>query len=275
MRRVGIMRGTPWLAGLVCVILVVVPTAVFTGAQEGRDPSSPEAPYAGELHHWAGKSALHFRGACLDERATCVADVTRDDGTFFLPATAQGGSVIVSWRPVDESLRVLRARVAGIEVTGESPLRVDFIGLVAGEHAVRLEPAHRIVGIYDQSADWVATFALNPPLEFVDTLGTSTFQSGAGCVLATCDPLTRVASDPLPVPWNARGSLIVDWDARDGAMRITIPGTTFAAQGDPPLALSLDGIAPGEWRIDARPALAKGPLAEVTVGWHAMLQPTQ
>lgn len=269
------MRGTPWLAGLVCVLLVLVPTAVFSAAQDEapRDTRSSDAPYAGELREWSGRSVLHFKGACAHERAACIYDATREDGTFFLPSPAQGGSVVISWSPVDESLRVLRATIAGLEVTGESPLRLDLIGLVAGEHAVGVEPAGRIVGSYDQSVDWVATFSLSPAAESIDTRGITAYETRVACIVGTCDPLTSVDSDRFVVPWDARGSLVADWDPGDGAMRLAIPGTSFVAEGDPPLALALDGLTAGDWSVDARPALAKAALADVSVRWHVVLEP--
>lgn len=273
------LRGGPWLVGLVCALLVVVPTSLFAGAQEPEDPrgASRDAPAgAARIQEWTGRSVLHFRGACLEAIEGCVSDVEREDGTFFLPAASGGGSVVVSWRPVHASLRVLTASVAGVEVSGESPLRIVLPGIGAGEHAIRIEPARPMVGAYDQSADWVATLALDPPPARVERSGTSAFTGAAACVLATCAPATRGDSDTFVVPWMARGTLVADWDARDQGtqrVRLAVRGTELAAEGEAPLALDLYALAPGEYSVDVTPLPVARPGSRVEIGWMATLAP--
>jgi len=109
------------------------------------------------------------------------------------------------------------------------------------------------------------------PPDTVTTRGASSYRTLAGCILGTCDPVTTMASDPIIVPWDARGELVADWDRRDGAMRLSLSGTDRVVQGMPPLTMSLDGLAPGEYRLEARPSLLEGPLADVSVGWVATL----
>lgn len=270
------MRSDPRLVGLACVLLVVVPTSLFAGAQEPEDPRAPSRDAPGEatrLEEWTGTSVLRFRGACVAQIARCVSDVEREDGSFFLAAPSGGGSLVVSWRPVNESLRVLKVSLEGVDATGESPLRLDFSGLEAGEHAVRIEPVHPLVGAYDQSADWVASFAVSLPAATIDTRGKSVFAAAAGCVLGTCDPATRVDSDSFLAPWTARGRLEADWDATEGSMRIGIRGADIAAEGRPPLVLDVYALAPGEYEVDVTPIPVAQALGTVEVSWRATLSP--
>lgn len=272
------MRGTPWLVGLACAMLVIVPTSLFAGAQEPRpqEDRAPGTPDAPRLHEWTGRSVVHFKGACLDPLARCVRDLEREDGTFFLPAPAGGGTVVVSWRPASESLRVLKVRVAGVEVVGESPLRLVFDGLEAGEHAIRIEPARSLVGAHDQSADWVATFAVDAPQARMETRGISAFDGSAACLLGTCTPHDDMGSDTFLAPWTARGAIVAEWDPADvtgGAMRVSVRGTDLAAEGRPPLTLDVYALAPGEYAIDVTPVLLGAPTRDVHVSWLATLEP--
>lgn len=271
------MRGTRWIAALAIALFVLVPTSLYATAQEPqpRGASAPDAPDATRLEEWTGQSAIHLRGACAEgvrEGITCVGDMTREDGTFFLGAPAQAGHIVVSWRAVNDSLRTLRVHLAGLVVEGESPIRIEIPGLEAGEHAIRLEPARRVIGQHEQVADWIASFAVTTPFDTVEASGASGYETVVGCALALCDPLTRARSETIVVPWSARGELVATWDSvDDGPMRVSVRGTGFVAEGQSPLVLDLDGLTAGEWAIDVLPTGVALPLATYAVGWRATL----
>lgn len=236
---------------------------------------------------WVGQSVLHFRGACIDgepqglDRAsrstrdggvddglTCVGENAREDGAFFLSAPAAGGEFIVSWRPVNDSLRTLRVSIAGLLIEGESPIRVQIAGLDAGEHAISAQP---MVGSFDQVVDWTASLVVGVPFDTLESRGRSSYEARVGCALGECAPLTLHASDTIIVPWRAHGALTASWDPRDGHMRVSVPGTGFVVEGETPLVIDLSGLTAGEWSVQVEPAGIAPPLSGASVGWLAQL----
>lgn len=218
-----------------------------------------------------GQSILHFRGACLDNATRCVGDTTHEEGAFFLNAPASGVLFAASWRAANDSLRTLRVIVGGLEIEGESPIRFHLDGLAAGEHIIRVEPANNVVGVHDQVVDWTASFVPGVPFSTVETRGRSSYHMVAGCAVGACDPLTSFSSDRLIVPWRALGTLTATWDPEDGPRRVSIPGTGFVAEGEPPLSFDLSGLDAGEWSVRLEPVGPALPLGEASVSWLAQL----
>lgn len=276
------MRGAPWLACLIASVTFLAAVPLFAEnadaetspeRSESRDASSFE-PGRPRILRLDGQALMHFKGACLDGGEPCVAERKPEGGQFFLPSHALDGTLVVSWRPANDSLRTLRVSVDGLEQTGESPLRFFLPGLNLGEHRVIAAPTARIVGAYDQVVDWTAVFDLDLPPAQLETHGMSTYGPSARCVLAvTCDALTERSSTEIVAPWRAQGVLEVKWDARQGPQQVCLRGTARCVEGDTPLTLAIDGLEPGSYRVDANASGVQTPLDSGSVEWTVRLRP--
>ena len=268
------MRGAPWLASLVTIVVVLAAIPLVAHAADGPDArdASPVGSGRPRISESRGEALLHFSGACLDGDQ-CYGGATVDEGTFFIPAAAVDGLVTVSWRPVNDSLRTLRVRVSGVEMEGESPLRFVVPGLPAGEHRVTVAPAQRLIGKYEQRVEWVSILELAEPQARVVAHGSARFEPAASCALVVCQGVLRQTSDPLVVPWTARGTLVATWDRLDGEREVCIAGTQLCAAGETPLELTLDGLAAGSHTIAARGAGLTREVASGEIAWETVLTP--
>lgn len=269
------MRGAPWFACLVVLLVVLAAIPFVANADAGPGPreASPVESGRPRITEAQGEAVFRFSGACLDNASTCIGDRRVEEGTFFLPASGIDGLVTVSWRPANDSLRALRVRVAGMELVGESPLRFVVPGLAAGEHRVSVAPTARLLGSYEQRVDWTAVFSLDLAQLQVVAHGAAEYRLSASCVLRTCHGLAEQTSDELVVPWTGIGSLTATWRPEQGAHIVCIRGTERCAQGDTPLSLALDGLPAGSYRIDARPAGGGSEISSGKIDWGAMLTP--
>lgn len=265
------MRATIGILLATCLLLAPL-LAAPAGARQGSLATARIVhDEGGRVFEWDGASALHVEGACLPAPRACLGAET-EDGRFFLPAAGSDGVVLVWWDAVDPTLRTLRVSVGASEKEGKSPLRFDIAGATPGELRVRVEPAAPVAGRHDQPVAWRATFRVNVPVESIALSGKSGYTTFTGCALVLCDDVTvQHSSDPLLAPWTVTGSLVADWPAREGAKRITIPGTGYTAEGEPPLAMLLNGLPPGEWSVRVEPGGIQMPLAQSWVRWEARL----
>lgn len=264
------MRGAPWLACIAVVLVILAAIPFVANAETGPEPreASPFEPGRPRMVQTSGETLFHFSGACADEGAPCVGDLRTEDGTFFLPSSASGGLVTVSWRPESEDLRTLRVTVATMALEGESPLRFFFTELPAGEHRVSVAPARRLAGTYDQTIDFTASFDLALPMPSIDTQGTAWYRVTPKCVLLACHGLSQQGSDELVLPWTAIGSLTATWDV-GGSRIVCLRGTDRCAEGESPLQLPLDGLGAGSYRLDVRDSGIGSEVSSGEVAWSA------
>lgn len=270
------MRGT---------IIVIIASIVVIGALPALQPATASqgalaTPELGEragdgsrLVAWRGTSALHVTGLCLPALAACIGTNESEDGRYFLPAAGSAGSVVVSWRAVNDSLRELRVRVGGIAQEGASPLVFDILGSSAGEYAVHAEPIRIVAGSWDQGLEWTATFRVDALPMRADMAGVASYQTTTGCLLDLCASSLEQTGDPIVAPWRAQGTLVATWDPKEGSKRISIEGTGFVAQGETPLTLDLSGLEAGDWQVELRPVTLALPLFGDSVQWSAQLVP--
>lgn len=264
------------LVALAAAGILLAPVSL-TGPAAARDGALAQGRPVHEGHgarvmEWEGASALHLTGVCLASPRACVGSLETEDGRFFLPGTGSGGSVLVWWDAAHPSLRTLRASVGDRSAEGTSPLRLQVDGSAAGEYRVHVEPARDVVGRHDQPVQWRASFLVASAAPTLVLAGGSGYATTTGCVLTLCDDATvDHTSDPLLAPWTASGQLDATWDARMGALRVSIPGTSLAAEGAPPLSFPLDGLAPGAWRVHVDPIDVATPLESAEIAWSARL----
>lgn len=273
----SLRKGRGMRAALVALAVVGLLLPVSLGPAAARDGAlaPPKTVQDGDgvrWIEWEGASALHLAGACAATARACVGSAESEDGRFFLPGVGSGGSVLVWWDAVDPALRTLRVRVGDRVAEGTSPVRLDVPGSEPGEYRVRVEPARNVAGKHDQPVAWRASFHVQTPLSALAIAGTSRYDAVTGCALVLCDATTmRHASDPLLAPWTATGRLVARWDPDLGPLRVTIPGADLGGEGNPPLSFPLDGLAPGEWRVQVDPMSAAFPLESAKVLWSARI----
>lgn len=254
-----------------------LPIAMPASASEGELATAHLAESASDGSRriqFDGVSRIHLAGLCLPGGGACIGTNDTEDGRFFLPASGTDGRVVVWWSAANHSLRQLRVTVGDRVVEGASPLELDVGGASAGEYTVRAESTRLVAGIYDQDVFWSASFAVDGPPAEVHHIDRSGYASITGCVLVVCDQTIEQRSARFVSPWNASGTLTGDWDAREGARRMSIRGTGLVVEGPPPLTLDIRGLGAGEWPVDVAPVLAAGALSESWVTWQADLVAT-
>lgn len=272
MRRLP-LRACASALGLSLVLLALVPLLGADAQQNGGQGDGPDAASDARQQTWTGTTWLHLQGAC-PERSECVGSNESEVGTFFLATGGDAGRVVLTWRPVDDSVSVLRVRVAGFEAEGWSPLALDVPGLGAGKHRVEVETVRRVAGLVDQEVAWTASFYVPDPSPSVRVDGASGFSVAAACLAPLgCDPLLDQESSIFLLPWTGHGALEATWPATSPAreLRVSIAGTGIAEQGASPLRLDLRALPPGEYRVDVEPVTALAG-AEQVVSWMLVAQ---
>lgn len=270
------MRATLVVLVAAAVLVAALPFAHRADAREGQlaAPRLRDEGPGARFMEWDGESAIAVKGACLALQRLCVGSNETEDGRFFLPAAASNGRIVVSWQAVNDSLRELHVVVGHFEAIGASPIVLEIPSGSAGEYRVHAEPTRDVVGAWEQDVSWSASFLVGEPSETLSASGVAGYSSTTGCALALCSSAKRWHGDPLVVPWRAAGTLVVDWDRSEGERTVALNGTGFAASGRPPLAIPIDGLAAGEYRVEVVSDLAL-PLARVDVRWAADLAAQQ
>ena len=242
-------------------------------ARRGEEDDVPGMTW----REWRGDSVLRLAGACVAPRP-CVGENRTGQGSFFLGAGGSDARIVVSWVPADKSLRTLRVVVGESRAEGESPLELRIASLPPGEHAVRVEPAGRVLGAFDQRVEWTVAALVAVAPDPAVTLGTSAFLLPPACLLARgCDAATSQRAGAFLAPWPASGgSLDLEWEAESPLTEelvVEIPGTGVRVVGESPLHVDLPALAPGEYEVRVLPAATGAPTAlEQTVAWRAQVR---
>lgn len=265
------LRALASALGTSLVLFALVPLFGAGAQQGGATQDDHAAPLAsGMTHqHFSGTTVLHLQGVC-PERSPCVGGNESESDRFFLGAGGEAGRIVVTWRAVDDSVSTLRVRVAGLVAEGWSPLTLEVDGLRAGAYRVDVEPVGRVAGLVEQEVRWTASFYVpDAPLSTrID--GVSAFRTTAACAAPLgCDPLVDQESAAFILPWSGDGHLEATWTVNSPfarELRVTIAGTTLAAQGESPLRLDVRGLAPGEYRVDVEPVTAPPGVGQ-SVSW--------
>lgn len=260
--------------GISLVLLALAPLLGADAQQSGAQGAGPEPPSEGRQQTWTGTTWLRLQGAC-PERAECLGSNETEAGSFFLATGGDAGRIVLTWRPVDDSVSVLRVRVAGFEAEGWSPLALDVPGLGAGRHLVEVETVRRVAGLIDQEISWTASFYVPEPAPGVRVEGVSGFSVGAACLAPLgCDPLLDQDSSIFLLPWTGDGSLVAEWTASSPfarELRVRVGGTDLAAEGASPLRIDLQGLPEGEYAVHVEPVTAPGSTSQ-DVSWSLVAQ---